>query len=181
MPTACAPHRSRLSWLSGILLATLVMPACAGGWKGSGDIYRKADSDEATFRFGLPGSDWEPVREKGSQVAWAHRNLPALIQLQAQCERHGDSSLEQFTDHLHIDFREWKVVSQKPEQFAGRDALRTTVDASLDGGYTMKFELLVLKKNGCLFDLHLMAAPSAFDQARPAFEQVAAGFQFPVE
>ncbi len=180
MTAVRAPHRLRNIRLAGLLVC-VASSACAGGWRGNGDTYFKTDTDETTYRFGNPGSGWNPVKEKGSQVAWSHSSLPALIQLQAQCDRHGDSSLEQFTDHLHIDFREWKVESQKPETLAGRDALRTVVVASLDGGYEMKLELVVLKKNGCLFDLHLMAAPSAFEQARPAFAQVVAGFNFPVE
>ncbi len=180
MTAVRAPKSLHTIRLAG-LVSCIAISACAGGWRGQGDTYFKADTDEATYRVGNPGGDWNPVKEKGSQVAWSHRSWPALIQVQAQCDRHGDSSLEQFTDHLHIDFREWKIESQKPETFLGREALRTVVTASLDGGYSMKLELLVVKKNGCLIDLHLMAAPSAFEQARPAFAQVVAGFQFPVE
>ena len=41
-------------------------------------------------------------------------------------------------------------------------------------------KLLVFKKNGCLFDLRYSASPAGFSAGRAAFEQVLAGFRFPL-
>ncbi|NJK32670.1 MAG: hypothetical protein HC927_09810 [Deltaproteobacteria bacterium] len=51
--------------------------------------------------------------------------------------------------------------------------------ANLDGAEVM-IEYVVLKKNGCLFDLTYIAVPRSFEQHTAAFEQVIAGFEFPV-
>lgn len=162
------------------------LPGC-GGWRGHGDTYyahwtrRGKVNHEATYSFAHPpASEWRPAKEKGAQVLWVHRSLPALIHLGSQCEMHGDSSLESFTDHLRIDFREWKILSQEATTMAGRDAVRTVVLAEIDGEVQTKLDLVVFKKNGCLFDLQYMASPSAFERGRPAFNQVIAGFKFPV-
>ena len=161
--------------------------AGCGGWVGHGDTYyrrwqpRWKVNHEATFRFGEPPREWRPAKQRGAQVLWLHESEPALIHLQSQCEMHGDSSLEAFTDHLRIDFRSWQVLSQEKETIAGRDALRSVVRAAIDGGVETQLELVVLKKNGCLFDLHYIAPPSYFDRGRPAFHQVVAGFRFPLE
>ncbi len=157
-----------------------------GGWHGHGDIYRAHSpcvgqvQDEATYRVGQPGSDWIPKTVKGMQVYWVHARLPAAIRIHSRCDEHGDSSLEQFTDHLRIDWTSWTVRSRTHERLLGRDALRTVVDGSLDG-IEMKLELLVVKKNGCLFDLSYIARPEAFDSVRSAFGRVVSGFDFPVE
>ncbi|MBK8265898.1 MAG: hypothetical protein IPK80_31785 [Nannocystis sp.] len=170
----------------GLFMVMALVAGC-GGWVGHGDTYvrrwspRWKVNQEATFRVGLPPDEWRPAKQKGAQVLWIHEAVPALIHVTAQCEMHGDSSLESFTDHLRIDFRAWEVVEQKSEVVAGRDALRSIVLAEIDGGVATKMELLVFKKNGCLFDMQYIAPPSHFERGRAAFQQVVAGFSFPVE
>lgn len=159
--------------------------ACATGWVDHGDTYyadktKSAAPEQATYKFGLPGAGWEPLDQKGAQVVWASSSYPAVIHLDSQCGKHGDSSLEQFTDHLMIDFREWKKVSQQVEPFAGRDAVRTVVVGELDGVQQMQMELLVLKKDGCLFDFQLLAPPSHFAQGKADFDRVVSGFSYPI-
>lgn len=169
--------------LSGVLLITALVASC-GGWRGHGDTYYQRHKGgvhhDATYRFGLPGDGWRPLDQKGVQVAWYNDALDAAILLDSQCEAHGDSTLEQFTDHLRIDFREWQIVSQEPTQLAQRDAIHTVVLASIDGVVKTQMELYVTKKNGCLFDLEYMAPPRSFERGRPAFAQVVAGFAFPI-
>ncbi len=166
-------------------VTALCVTGCRGGWN-EGQLYVKrwkpawrGQYKEATYRVGMPGPDWRPHAEKNSQVAWRHRDRPAIIQVRSQCQEHGDSSLEQFTDHLRIDFSEWKVSQQRFITVVDREALRTTVDAKLDGA-PVKMELVVLKKSGCLFDLSYIALPSVYASELAAFEQVVEGFTFPV-
>lgn len=165
----------------------MLLGSACGGWRGYGDTYyahwtRSGKvNHEATFKFGTPPQGWRPVKQKGAQVVWVHNDTHAVIHLGAQCEMHGDSSLESFTDHLRIDFREWKLLSQEATTLAGRDAVQSVVLASIDGGTQTQMELLVMKKNGCLFDLQYIAPPSDFERGRAAFRQVVAGFTFPVK
>lgn len=175
-------RRSRVAPL--VLAAVTFASGCAGGWRG--DTYhrhrlpRDRAAKETTFRFGLPGEQWRAVRDQDDvQVAWVHPDLAAFIEIHAQCDDQGDSSLHQYTDHLRIDWSDWKVVEQRQVNMVGREALRTVVDAELDG-VARRNEFVVLKKNGCLFDLRYSAKPSTFERGRVAFEQVVSGFQFPV-
>ncbi len=117
----------------------------------------------------------------GIQVAWINRSLDGVgvIELHAQCNEQGDSSLEQYTDHLRIDWDGWTVVEQESIQMGGRAALRTVVDAQLDG-IARRNELWVVKKNGCLFDLRYSAGVRDFDAGRGDFAAVAQGFAFPL-
>lgn len=165
-------------------LALLGLCSACGGWRGHGDTYYKRweagkIDHEATYSFGMPGDGWLPLDQKGAQVAWYNKDLDAAILLEAQCESHGDSTLEQFTDHLRIDFRAWEIKSQEIVQLIGRDAAHTIVLASIDGGVQTQLELYVLKKNGCLFDLEYIAPPASFEGGRAAFARVVAGFVFP--
>jgi hypothetical protein len=164
--------------------AFCALVACCG-WSGTGNTYRapsvgKRSRFEATYRFGLPGQGWKPAAGgKGVQVAWRSAEVRGVIGIHSQCEEHGDSSLDQFTDHLRIDWTRWKVISEREERLVGRAALRSIVEAELDG-VKFKHELVIVKKSGCLFDLRYSARPESFERGRAAFQRVVAGFEFPV-
>jgi hypothetical protein len=134
---------------------------------------------KAAFRVGLPGKGWDSHHDEGTQVAWHNNDLASMIQVRSQCDEHGDSDLQSFTDHLRIDTDQWQIVQERYFRIVGRQALRTTVKFELDG-LPVEAEFIVLKKNGCLFDISLLAKPGNYDAALPAFESVLAGFDFPV-
>ena len=165
-----------LGWAASILLI-----GCAG-WRDYGDTYyAHRGPDEPTYAFGQPGGDWRPVRDIDDiQVAWVNTSLDGvgIIEVYAQCNDQGDSSLEQYTDHLRIDWDGWTVISQSKTQLLGRAALRTVVDASLDG-IGRRNELWVVKKDGCLFDLRFSAGASDFASGQAAFSTVVKGLRFP--
>lgn len=167
--------------LLGVALCTVLAAGCSG-WVGHGDTYYKGRKSrhEATYRFGLPGPGWQPLSQKGAQVAWYHEGFGAAIVLDSQCDMHGDSSLEQFTDHLRIDFREWEVQSQEHVTLVQRDAVHTVVLASIDGVIKTQMEIYVVKKNGCLFDLEYIAPPRNFEAGRADFARVVGGFTYPI-
>jgi hypothetical protein len=175
--------------LSLASVAALVVSAvgCGGGWVDHGDTYyggksaKGSKSIAATYSFGSPGSGWVALDQKGAQVVWTHADVPAVIHLDSQCQQHGDSSIEQFTDHLRIDFRTWKQLSQVVVAMAGRDAVRTVIVGELDGQQEMQLDLIVFKKDGCLFDLQLLTPPRSVEVVRADFERVVAGFRFPTE
>lgn len=199
-----ARRASALSVFGGLLVVlglSLAGPGCSA-WNG-GELYVKqwqpawkGEDKQATYRVGLPGRAWEPLHQQGTQVAWQHATDPAAIQVHSECQDHGDSDLEDFTDHQRIDFTEWEILEEPTGELdakgrprmrrrqyyttiADREALRTTVRANLDGAEIM-IEYVVLKKNGCLFDLTYIARPRAFDAHIEEFQKVIDGFTFPV-
>ena len=68
-----------------------------------------------------------------------------------------------------------QVVSQTVRPCSRREALETIVVGKLDG-VERKLALLVLKKDGCVYDLVLGAGPAQFDQALIAFGRVRDSF-----
>lgn len=178
--------KPRRPWsLLGCCIAIVGLTACASGWDGGSVHVRswqpawKGPSRDATFRVGDPGAGWKPHRESGVQVAWRKTGAPAVIQVRSQCDEHGDSDLASFTDHLRIDFGEWIIERQSAIEIVGREGLRTRVHAKLDG-VAVDLELVVLKKNGCLFDLQYIASPSRFEDGMRSFDRVVEGFAFPL-
>ncbi len=171
----------------GVLATGLLLLVGCAGWRDYGDTYyahkspAKLAEREATYSFGLPSGSWRPVRDVNEiQVAWINGDLDGvgLIELHVQCDEQGDSSLHQYTDHLRIDWDGWTVVEQGEASLIGRAALRTVVDAELDG-IPRRNELWVVKKNGCLFDLRYSAGKTDFAAGQADFATVVQGFRFP--
>lgn len=152
-----------------------------------------------SFGVGLPGRGWKPYPEdeSGLQVAWFHPDSASVIQVRSQCAEHGDSTLEMFTEHIGADFEDWEIIQsdtgkrdrrgrpimklhQKELQLIDRRAVRTSISAKLDG-VAIHLEIVVVKKNGCLFDLMYISRPEDYEKRLKAFEQVVAGFRFPLQ
>lgn len=168
------------------LVAICVLTSSSGcrGWQGDRYLRHRAPASrarkEATYAFGLPGGGWQPIADRGDlQVAWLEPDLGAVIELHAQCADQGDSSLEQYTDHLRMDWTKWTVVSQVELKLERRAALRTVVDAELDG-VPRRNDFVVVKKDGCLFDLRYSAPPDGYAKGHAAFDRVVGGFRFPL-
>ncbi|MAQ15092.1 MAG: hypothetical protein CMN30_09910 [Sandaracinus sp.] len=160
--------------LPSLLLFVASALAC-GGPAGSydGTVYR---GPETGFTLPQPGNGWERVDvEESNDLAWA--NDGAVIQVNASCDPGLDIPLEALTAHLMIGFTERNLVSQERVPMAGREALRTHVQAKLDG-VPRELVLVVLKKNECVYDFAAVAPPgSSFERTQPVFDGMLARFE----
>ncbi len=134
---------------------------------------------DTTYRVGVPGPHWEPHQEQDAQVAWRRTDGSGMITARAQCEAHGDRTLEQFLDDLRLDFRYWTEQQRSMVRFAGREGLRVRSIVTLDG-VSLTMDALLLKKNGCLFDFWYVATDGAFHTGLADYERFLVGFQFPL-
>ena len=85
-------------------------------------------------------------------LAFRDRSGGATIAVNGRCGKDGDDvPLESLTHHLFLHFTERQVAGQSKLALDGRDALRTVLLAKLDG-VPKHFTVVVLKKNGCVYD-----------------------------
>ena len=113
---------------------------------------------------------------RGHGFAFRDERDGASIVLNGRCGADGeDVPLEALTQHLFIRFTEREIVEQKVVPFDHREAMRTVLTAKLDG-VPMKFEVWVLKKDGCVYDLAYLASPSHFSHGAGEFERFVQGF-----
>lgn len=209
----------RLSTGVSIFSASVLWAGCAS-WHGESryespwvPAWKRGESTQVSFEVGLPGTGWRPYGGDNTQVAWNHVDMASVIQVRGQCQEHGDSTLEMFTQHIAADFTDWTLVAldspapgvdgspaqnaaatatatalapdspqlplQEHFRLVGRDALRSRVHARLDG-VEVHMELVLVKKNGCLFDLMYIASPQAFSAGVSDFRRVVDGFRYPV-
>ena len=165
-------HRALPSFAA--LLTIALAAGCGGGGTLAGQEYR---DEEARYRIGAPPSGWERLDvEEQNDLAWSEDDLAAVIQVNASCDPDLDVRLDVLRAHLLFDFTEEEVLSEELVPLDGREALRTHVVAKLDG-VLREMVLIVLKKDGCVYDFALVAPRGdAFARARPVFERLVAGF-----
>lgn len=115
---------------------------------------------------------WRPVRT-GARAAWRHAD-GGTIAANATCGDADDVPLDVLTNHLLFGIEDKRERGRLPLQLAGRAGLRTRLDGTLDG-VRVALDLVVLKKDGCTFDLMLIAPPGT--RREPDFDRFVASFE----
>ncbi len=155
------------------VFAALALAACASGPRYEGQVYR---GDGIAFRTGPVPASWSRVTATGTRLAFRDEAARATMLVNGRCGRDADDvPLAALTEHLFLRFTERTVDDEKLLPFDGREALRTVMTAKLDG-VPRKFEAVVMKKDGCVYDLILITAPDDFTAAQAAFEPFVTGF-----
>jgi len=172
-------HRGRMRRFATIvLLLPLALPlllacaACAHGNSIEQGVFSKGE-----LRIGLgpvPGS-WRRIGVEGADLAFRDDEREGSALFDVRCDAPGqDAPLAILTQDLIIGTTERDVESQKVLPFDGREAMHTVLRAKLDG-VPMQYDIYVMKKDGCLYDLVYVAPPSHFPSGSGDFERFAAG------
>ncbi|MCS6902397.1 MAG: hypothetical protein RMJ98_22340 [Myxococcales bacterium] len=165
----CPPLSFWLRWLLTLGLAV----SCTSGPHYDGQVYR---GHGLVFRTGPVGDGWVRLEASHGLLAFRDEGARSTILVNGRCGQDGDDvPLTALTAHLFLRFTERKVDEEKLVPFDGREALHTVMTAKLDG-VPMRFEVVVTKKDGCVYDFVLIASPETFDSARPKFQRFVDGF-----
>jgi hypothetical protein len=155
------------------LLVLLLTASCSsGGW--NGDVFH---GDGFAFELAERPGRWQPVEVSDAALAYRVDATAGVVMINARCGKDGDDiPLQALTQHLFLQFTERVVRTQEVVPFDGREAMHTLLDAKLDG-VPMRFEVWVLKKDGCVYDLLFLAPPEEFARGREDFHRVVQSFR----
>lgn len=146
--------------------------ACSGAGL-EGTTYR---GEGFAFRIARPPESWARIHVSHASLAYRDEKNLAVAAVNGRCEAdHDDVPLVALTQQLFIGLTDREVVSQEDVPFDGREALHTVVVAKLDG-VPQKFDVWVLKKDGCVYDLYYVAPPDKYAAGAPDFERFVHGF-----
>jgi hypothetical protein len=161
-----------LGLVAGLVLITLLLIAC-GGPVLEGNVYR---SDDIAFRLGPRPSEWRAIDVDGALLSFRDDPASATIAVNGRCGVDGDDvPLKALTHHLFLNFTAREVVAQEELELDGRAALRTEMNAELDG-VPRKFVVFVLKKDGCVYDFMWIGPSENSSAAVGVFERFVRGF-----
>jgi hypothetical protein len=132
--------------------------------------------DGFAFRVVAPTGSWKPLEASHAALAYRNDASHATILINARCNLDGDDiPLQSLTQHLFLQFTERDIKTQEVVPFDGREAMHTIMDAKLDG-IPMSYDVWVMKKDGCVYDLLYVAPPATFGGERSSFDDLVRGF-----
>ncbi len=143
-----------------LLLALATLAGCSHR-RGNFADGRYSDG-ETVYVVGELPSPWMQASRQPADVAYARLDVGASIYVDNSCRRYKDATLHILANHLFFGFDDIEVQSQELMEIDGREALRRTVSARLDG-VAVVLGVTVIKKNNCIFDLVLVSPRDAFE------------------
>ncbi|HEY8090660.1 MAG TPA: hypothetical protein VIF09_22515 [Polyangiaceae bacterium] len=158
------------------LLPILALAAGVAGCGGhvaafEGGVLRKG---EVAVRLGPVPQVWRPVQVQGADLAF-HDARGGSAMFDVRCgQRDDDAPLSILTEHLIMGTTERDFSSQETVPFDGREALHTLMRAKLDG-VPMQYDLYVMKKDGCVYDVVYVVPPDRFTEGEADFDRFARG------
>ena len=151
--------------------------ACASGAAFDGRVYR---SGPVAFELREVPPGWRRIDlDSGGLPSLGFRDDAAdsSVIVSGRCGiRADDAPLEALTNHLLIGTTEREYVKDETMPFDGREARHTVVRAKLDG-VPMAYSIVVLKKDGCVYDFVRVATPAHFEAGEVSFRRFVDGFR----
>jgi hypothetical protein len=137
---------------------------------------RTYEGEDLAFHVGPVPPTWQKLEVEGARLTYRDPQTDTILSVNARCGRDADDvPLAALTQHLFIQFTERNIVDQRTFSLDGREALRTELKAKLDG-VPRRFRVVVLKKNGCVYDFSEIATEKATPQSDAVFATLVAGF-----
>jgi hypothetical protein len=162
---------TRAPLLLALLLTLAATPACRRVRFEDSTLSKK----QVRYRIGELPEAWHRVFVEGNDLAFSEDNTGRALSVNSTCQGHDDPPLPVLTRHLLMGFTESREVSKELIALDGREALRSRHTAKLDG-VPVELELVVLKKDGCVFDFTYVAPPGQAQARMPDFDALIAGF-----
>jgi hypothetical protein len=157
-------------------LAILVLSGLATGCRHSdlrAGVFTKSD---VRYRIGELPPGWKQTSFRDNDLAWMANDTGHSIALNSTCDGYQEAPLPVLTQHLLMGFSGRQLIKQETVPLDGRDALRSHYLAKLDG-VPIELLLVVMKKNGCIYDFTYVSPVGQFADKLADFEHFLQGFK----
>ena len=170
---ACRPLAT-LGALALVAVALLGTASCGHAQSFDEGVLRKGG---LAVRVGPVPSGWRRIQVDGADLAFRDDERSGSALFNVRCGRRDDDApLAVLTNHLVMGTTEREFDAQDTVPFDGREALHSLLRAKLDG-VPMQYDIYVMKKDGCLYDLVYVAPPGRFADGAADFERFAKGLR----
>jgi len=134
--------------LRATLVTALLSLACSASHF-DGKMFRKGD---VAFRLSHLPPTWRSIEISDTALAFRDDQNSSTVAVNGRCGKDAeDVPLQSLTQHLFLQFTDRRLEDQELVPLDGREALRTEMTAKLDG-VEKHFHVVVLKKDGCVYD-----------------------------
>ncbi len=130
---------------------------------------------DTRYRIGPVPSSWYQVNLKDSDFSWVTSPSAYAFWVNSTCKEYYDVPLVALTRQLLIGFSDVQKVEQTTQTLDGRDALFTHYIAKMDG-VARELGLVVVKKDGCIYDFAYVAPVGGYGVHVEEFQALVHGF-----
>lgn len=179
-PMRGAPFKAVVTLVAALVLSSscIFRPSTYQGVIGSrsGRVFL---TRERFYHVGLLPDGWQRMRVRARTVSFYHPGYRSSISTDAICGRGAsDRSLVALSGEMASAVEGRTLLSETTLQLAGRGALRQRLRGSQDG-VPVLVDLVVLRKDGCVFDFYAVMPPEPDAEAVRDFEAFFGGFRYP--
>jgi hypothetical protein len=158
-----------------LLAASCLAGAVAGCGHAAAVVDGVLEKGGVRVQLGPVPEGWAQVHVDGADLAYRDQGFGGSAMVDFRChEPDDDAPLGTLTQHLIMGTTDRQTVSEETIPFDGREAKHTVMLAKLDG-VDLEYDIYVMKKDGCVFDLVYVTPPRSYGDAAPSFERFARG------
>ncbi|MCC7402979.1 MAG: hypothetical protein IT288_01145 [Bdellovibrionales bacterium] len=129
-------------------------------------------------RFSAPNGDFVAFTPDHLDAAWKNSKNGNSISFLSDCDEKSDPSLTSVQQGILNGLAKQEVVDSSYKPFNGRQALFTRVKGEVDG-IPSQVQMVILKKNKCLYVITYVGLEAQFESNRADFENFVQGFRAP--
>lgn len=156
---------------TGCLVALCWVAGCATPYQAG--IFEK---DGTRYNVGEGPHGWSRRGFSDNDLAFVSPDQRHTVAVNSTCRRYSDASLEVLMHHLLMGFTQVEQLEQSRAPLDGREGLFGHYRAQLDG-VPVELGLVVLKKDGCVYDFTYLSPPGRYDEAKADFTGLLASFK----
>ncbi len=159
---------------STLILFSLFLSSCVSVKLGTGDETKRATGVE----FVEPQSPFRKDDNKQVDASWKHPRSGNSIAFLSDCKDPSDPSLDNIVQGVINGLSELKVESKETVTVQGREGRRVLASGKVDGVPSL-IDLLVFKRNQCIYILTNVGVKPAFSENRGDFARFIESFRAP--
>lgn len=130
------------------------------------------------YRVGKLPAEWERMRTRARAISFYNPKYRSSISTDAYCGRSvGDRSLDSLGGEIISALEDRTVIEEENFSLNRRGAVRQLVKGSVDG-VAVVVDLVIVRKDGCVFDLYATMPPERRELVRGSFETFFGGFSY---
>lgn len=141
------------------------------------DIPKNELRRSTNYTFTKPNSnDFKTAESNELDHLWTHKDNGNSISVLSDCSSSYDPSLLQIKDGITSGINNLKTKSSNYKTFNKRKALFTHIQGDVDGVMT-EFDLVIFKKNGCVYTLTHVATKNSYNATKDIFSKFVSNFK----
>ena len=155
------------------LLVSLLLSACVSVNLGSRQVKRAAG-----VRYSEPTNPFEKDSRTDVDGAWKNPKNGNLISFLSDCQDESDPTLDSIVQGTLTGVSALKILKEDSPMVQNREGRRVLASGKVDGVPT-QMDLLVFRKDSCIYILSYVGVQSSFSDNHSQFDRFVGGFKAP--